>query len=314
MARNSGVRTQSAARRSQGLCVVDAHHHFWDLGANYYPWLMDAKPIPFRYGDYAALRRDYLPADYRSDWGAVTVAQSVHVEAEWDRSRPVEETQWLEGVAAREGLPSAIVAWARLDAPDAAATLAAQARSPLVRGVRYKPAAAASARDAVRGAPGSMDDPGFRDGYARLAAHGLSFDLQAPWWHLDAAAALAHDFPATTIILNHTGLPSDRSADGLAAWRTAMERLADAPNAAVKISGLGRPGLPWTLEANGPVIRDAIAIFGADRAMFASNYPVDRLAGDFATIWRGFADAVAVLSPHDQAALLRDNARRFYRI
>jgi predicted TIM-barrel fold metal-dependent hydrolase len=296
------------------LRVVDAHHHLWDLSANYYPWLMDAEPIPFRYGDYAAIRRDYLPANYRSDWGSVTVEQSVHVEAEWDRSRPVEETRWLEGVAASEGLPSAIVAWAMLDAPDAAATLADHARSPLVRGVRYKPTAAGAARDAARGAPGSMDDPAFREGYARLAAHGMSFDLQTPWWHLDAAAALARDFPSTTIILNHTGLPSDRSAEGLAAWRAAMERLAAAPNTAVKISGLGRPGMPWTLDANAPVISDAIAIFGADRAMFASNYPVDKLAGDFTTIWRGFADAIADLPTRDQAALLRDNARRIYRI
>ena len=67
-----------------------------------------------------------------------------------------------------------------------------------------------------------------------------------------------------------------------------MERLAAEPNTAVKISGLGLPGRPWTVEANGPVIRDAIAIFGPDRAMFASNYPVDSLVGGFATIWHGF--------------------------
>ena len=77
-------------------------------------------------------------------------------------------------------------------------------------GIRYKPAAAARAQEAIRGAAGSMDDPAFRAGYARLAAHGLSFDLQTPWWHLDAAAELARDFPDTTIILNHTGLPADR--------------------------------------------------------------------------------------------------------
>lgn len=297
-----------------GLRVVDAHQHFWDLSANYYPWLMDDEPIPFRYGDYSAIRRTYLPADYRNDWGPVTVEKSVHVEAEWDRASPVEETRWLERLAAREGLPSAVVAWARLDAPDAADVLAAHARSPLVRGIRYKPAAAASPAEASRGARASMDDPAFRDGYARLAAHGLSFDLQTPWWHLDAAADLARDFPGTTIILNHTGLPSDRSAEGLAAWRRAMERLAAEPNAAVKISGLGRPGLPWTLEANGPVIRDAVAIFGADRAMFASNYPVDKLAGAFAVIWQGFAAAVADRPEPEQAALLRDNALRIYRI
>ena len=124
-----------------------------------------------------------------------------------------------------------------------------------------------------------MDDPKWRRGYALLEKHGFSFDLQTPWWHLDAAAELARDFPDTQIIIVHTGMPVDRSEEGLAAWRAALEVAAAQPNVAIKISGLGRPGLPWTLTANGPVIRDAINIFGPERAMFASNYPVDSLAG-----------------------------------
>lgn len=294
--------------------VVDAHQHFWDLSANYYPWLCDREPIPFRYGDYAALRTSYLPADYRADWGDVTVERSVHVEAEWDRRRPVAETDWLEQLAGETGLPSVLVGWAELDAPDAAQVVAAQAVRSMVRGIRYKPAAAGAPGEARRGARGSMDDPVFRRGFEALAAHGLSYDLQTPWWHLDAAAELARDFPSTTIVLNHTGLPSDRTAGGLAAWRRAMELFAAEPNAAVKISGLGRRGLPWTLEANGPVIRDAIGIFGSDRAMFASNYPVDKLAGEFAVIWHGFAAAVKDCPENEQAALMRENALRIYRI
>ena len=72
-----------------------------------------------------------------------------------------------------------------------------------------------------------------------------------------------------------------------------MEIAAGQPNVALKISGLGRRGLPLTVEANAPVIRDAIAIFGVERCMFASNYPVDKLAGAFTTIFDGFRAAVA---------------------
>jgi len=183
-----------------------------------------------------------------------------------------------------------------------------------VRGIRQKPVAAASPADARRGAPGSMDDPRWRRGYALLERHGFSYDLQTPWWHLDAAAALAADFPRTTIIINHTGLPADRSAEGLAAWRAALERVAAHGNVTIKISGLGQRGLPWTVEANAPIIRDTIAIFGAERCMFASNYPVDSLCAPFDTIYRTFADAVVALSEHDQRAVLADNARRVYRI
>jgi predicted TIM-barrel fold metal-dependent hydrolase len=296
------------------LAIVDAHQHFWDLERNYHPWLCDPEPIPFRYGDYASLRRSYLPPDYRRDTADHNVVKTVHVEAEWDPADPVGETRWLEGVAATYGLPSACVAQAQLDRDDVEAVLAAQARSRLVRGIRHKPHAAGSPGEARRGAPGSMDDPAWRRGYALLEAHGLSFDLQTPWWHADAAADLARDFPRTRIIVNHTFLPADRSPEGLAGWRRALETVAVCPNVALKISGLGRPGLPWALEANGPLIRDAVSIMGVDRCLFASNYPVDRLAGSFDDIFAGFRAAVAERPLEEQRKLFHDNAVRIYRL
>lgn len=292
--------------------VIDAHHHIWDL-ANDLPWLKHER-VPFRYGDYSAICRNYLPADYRADTAGWPVTGSVYVEAEWNRALAAEESRWVAQMASETGVPSAVVAWCDFAHPDAAALLAAHAAVPIVRGVRHKPAAAASPQDARRGAPGSMDDPAWRAGYARLADHGLSYDLQTPWWHLDAAAALARDVPGTQIIVNHTGLPADRSPEALAAWRQALEAAAAEPNIALKISGIGRPSLPWTVEANAPVIRDAIAIFGIDRAMFASNFPVDGLVGDFDTIFSGFLAATADRSETERDWLFHDNAVRFYRL
>ncbi len=294
--------------------VVDAHFHLWDLGLGVHPWLRDEPMIPFRYGDYSALRRDYLPADYRRDTRGFTLAASVYVETEWDPRFPLDETRWVHEIAARHGLPGAMVAQAWLDREDVAEVLAGQAAFPLVRSVRHKPRAAASRDEATRGAPGSMDCPRWRDGYALLGRHGLHFDLQTPWWHFDAAAELARDFPGTTIIVNHTGLPADRSSEGLAGWRAAMALLARQPNVRLKISGLGVRGSPWTVEANGPVVRDAIAIFGAQRAMFASNFPVDSLVASFERIYSGFAQITAGLDEPSRRALFRDNAAQTYRI
>jgi predicted TIM-barrel fold metal-dependent hydrolase len=294
--------------------IVDAHQHFWDLDRNYYPWLCDPDLIPFRYGDYSRLKRNYLPPDYRADVGRHRVIKTVHIEAEWDRTSSAAETRWLEGIHAAYGFPTAIVGHAALDQPGVAEILAAQAQSPLIRGIRHKPQAAPSPAEAKRGARGSMDHPRWRDGYALLGRHGLSFDLQTPWWHLDAAAELARDFPATQIVINHTGLPTDRSPDGLALWRRAMAVAANQPNVAVKISGLGSPGLPWTVEANGPIIRDTIAIFGADRCLFGSNFPVDSLVATFDAIVSGVKAAVADRSPEDRQRLFCGNAVRIYRL
>ena len=296
------------------LPIVDAHQHFWDLGRNYLPWLCDQPPIAFRYGDYRALRRNYLPADYFRDAAGHDVVKTVYVETEWDPRDPVGESRWVQEIVENSGFPHGIVAGARLDDPAVETVLAGHAEFPRVRGIRHKPRAAWSPDRVEKNAPGSMGDPAWRRGFALLERYGLSFDLQTPWWHLDEAAALARDFPKTRIILNHTGLPADRSAEALAGWRRALATLAACVNAAVKISGLGQPGRPWTVEANGAIVRDTIRIFGVERCMFASNFPVDGLCASFDTVYSGFRTIVRDLPEADQRRLFHDNAVRIYRL
>lgn len=294
--------------------IVDAHQHFWDVQNGRYPWLQGEPPSGFRYGDQRPLRRNYLPEQYAADTRGWRLAATVHVEAEWDSGDPVAETRWLAALRQRTGLPTVAVAHAILDRADAAGVLQAHAGFDFVRGIRHKPAAAPSPRDIVRGAPGSMDDPKWRAGYALLSRYRFSFDLQTPYWHLPEAADLARAFPWIQIVINHTGLPVDRTAEGLRAWRAALELAAAEPNIALKISGLGVKGQPWSLAANAPVIRDAVRIFGADRCCFASNYPVDGLVASFDTIFAGFKTAVADLPLEDQRKLFHDTAIRLYRM
>ena len=102
-----------------GLRIVDAHHHLWDLeGSIRYPWLTE--PHPSRHGDYSAFCRTYLPDEYRRDTALHDVIATVHVEAECARDQQVDETRWLTELNARYGMPNVIVAHAWLDTPDAA--------------------------------------------------------------------------------------------------------------------------------------------------------------------------------------------------
>lgn len=303
------VPTRAASGLDAGLSIVDAHQHFWSPQLHYYPWLCDEPPIGFRYGDYRALRRSYLPPDYRADAAPFQVEKSVYVEAEWDPADPVGEMHYIDSLRREYGLPTVAVAQAWLDADDAAAVLEQQAAFAFVRSVRHKPRANRSPADA---APGGMSDARWRSGYAQLARHGLRFDLQTPWWHLAEAARLAADFPATPIILNHTGLPADRSAEGLAGWAKAMRAIAACPNVAVKISGLGQAGQAWTVAANGDIVRRVIELFGPERCMFASNFPVDSLCASFGTIFAGWQAIVRDCSAAEQRGLFRDNAIRIY--
>jgi predicted TIM-barrel fold metal-dependent hydrolase len=294
--------------------IVDAHQHFWDLEHHYYPWLCDEPPIPFRYGDYSAIRKTYMPHDYFRDIAGHHVVKTVHVEAEWNPADPVGETRWLQQIFSRYGLPSAVVAAARLDQQNIEQLLAAHAAFTIVRGIRHKPRAAAHPDMIEAGAPGSLSDPNWRAGFALLKRHGFSFDLQIPYWHLYEVAELASEFPDTQIILNHTGLPSDRSRKGLAAWHDAMKAVAKQPNIAVKISGLGYLGQPWSIAENGRIVLETIEIFGVDRCMFASNFPVDKIVADFDTIFTTFKIVMDDFPATDREYLFHNNAVRIYRL
>lgn len=283
-----------------GFPIADAHQHFWNPRANYLPWLCDPEPIAFRYGDYSALKRPYLPEDYFADARGFEVVKTVYVEAEWDPRDPLGETAWVERLRRETGFPTVMVAQAWLDRDDVAAVLERQAAHAFVRGIRHKPR------------PGQMRDARWRAGYARLAPLGLRYDLQTAWAGLGDAAALCREFPETRLVLNHTGLPADRSREGLVGWKRALAGLAACPNAAIKISGIGVPGARWTPEANREVVLTALEAFGVERAMFASNFPVDSLCASFGEIYGGFRDIVKDLSPLEQRSLFHDNAVRIY--
>lgn len=269
--------------------------HVWDPRTHYYPWLCDPQPIAFRYGDYRALRRPYLPADYRADMAGWPVKRTVCVEAEWDPRDPRGEMDFIAGIRREAGLPAVAIAQAWLDAADCACVLEAHAACAFVRGVRHKPK------------PGQMDDPRWRAGFARLAPLRLHFELQAPWRQLGEAARLAADFPETTIVLNHAGLPL---ADQMAGWRGAMRGLAGFLNVMVKVSGLGNLNKPDRQAA----VLAVIDLFGPRRAMFASNYPVDSLRMSFDAIFREFDETTRGFSQAQRRDLFHDNAIRIYRM
>ncbi|NNF79419.1 MAG: thioesterase, partial [Rhizobiales bacterium] len=148
------------------LPIIDAHHHFWDLGLNKHPWLCGREQIAFRYGDYSAICKDFLVEEYRRVSAAHNVVKTVHMEAEWSPDDPVGETVWLHELHDKTGYPHAVIGQAWFSREDIAGVLAGHASYPLVRSVRQKPKVASSPETFVAGAPGSMADPAFREGYA----------------------------------------------------------------------------------------------------------------------------------------------------
>lgn len=296
--------------------IVDAHHHLWDLRANYYPWLTD-RIGPRMYGDYRAIRRDYLQQDFRADIGELPVRKSIHVQAEIDARDPVRETRWLQAVAESPdggGYPHAIVAYADLSAaaPDVDAMLAAHCASPNVRGIRQM------VHQVLVPAMGHttdyLADPRWRANLAPLGRYGLSFDLQILPAQAAAAVELVAQHSSLQFVLVHAGQPRDQSAAGLLAWEHCLRQLCALPNVAIKLSGFGMFDSHWTVESLRPLVLTAIDCFGAQRAMFGSNFPVDGMMCGYAALWAAYDQITADLGESEREALFHGTAERVYRI
>ncbi len=298
----------------QPIPFVDAHQHFQDIGQNHYPWLSDPNTSEKLEGDLAPIRRNYLTDDYRNDTSTVALLKSVHVQNGWDPSDPVGETQWLEALADRDGLPTAIVAYADLAAPDVETVLRAHAACPRVRGIRQILNWHPDPKFSVAARPDLLSDADWRRGFALLRKYHLSFDLQIYWPQMSEAYRLAVDYPDTLILLNHFGMPIDRSKAGIADWAAAIKTLAQAPNVLVKLSGLGLGHPSWTLADTAPLLLRTIETFGVERTMFGTNLPVDNLFAPASRILATFVDVTAQCSEHERNCLFRTNAERAYRI
>jgi predicted TIM-barrel fold metal-dependent hydrolase len=294
--------------------VVDPHIHLWDLKTHHYPWL--ANPQTSFVGDARKLKHDFLIGDLLAEAGDVEILKLVHVDANHDPADPVEETRWLQHIADGEGrgMPDGIVAGADLSADNAAEVLEAHAAFANTRGIRQILNVHADPFYDYVGRH-YMQESGWRKNFALLRRYSMSFDLQLYPSQMSDAAALAREHADTQFIVNHAGMFVDRSSvEGYRAWREGMRALAGCENVAVKISGLAMFDHAWTVESLRPYVLETIDTFGTGRAMFASNFPVDRLFSSYTTLWNAYASIVADASDSEKDALFRRNAERIYRI
>ncbi len=291
-------------RNDQDLPMADTHHHLWDLGRFRYDWLSgDGDPAVTAFlGPYDDIRRDYLVDQLRRDYSIAGIVKSVHVQADVSVDDPIEETVWLQSIADEHGFPQGIVAFSDLRRPDVRAELERHCEAPNMRGIRMPDEA------------GLLGSPAFRAGASVLHELGLSFQVDPiPERHSDLAA-LADAIPDLQIFVGHTGVPEDRNPDYFERWRASLGDLAKRPNVVVKISGLGMGDHRWTVESIRPWVLSAIEIFGVDRCVFGTNWPVDRLYSSIEALAAAYRAIVGDLDPGEQRALLLGNAERLYRI
>ncbi|KQU78073.1 MULTISPECIES: amidohydrolase [unclassified Rhizobacter] len=272
---------------------IDAHQHFWSLARGDYGWLTP---------DLAPLYRDFAPADLQPLLAAHEVRGTVLVQA----APTLAETQWLLRLAAQHDLVRGVVGWVDLAHGDAVPALDALAADPLLKGVRPMlqdlpdPAWIATAPiDAAVGA---------------LVRHDLRFDALVKPAHLPHLLAFAQRHPALPIVIDHAAKP-DIARGAFSAWRRGLQALAQLPSLHCKLSGLAtEAGTGWRAATLRPYAETVLELFGPQRVIWGSDWPVLTLAGGYAEWVAATDELLAPLDDADRHAVWAGNAERFYRL
>jgi predicted TIM-barrel fold metal-dependent hydrolase len=291
--------------------IIDAHHHIWrrrDL-----PWL-DGPMQPRIFGPYEPIRRDYPIGEFLSDMAGCGVTQSVYVQANWAKERFEDEVAYVQQAADETGFPQAIVGYADFLVDDVRPQLDRLTKYRGMRGLRMQLQWHENPQYQFAAEPELARKPTLKRNVARLADYGWSFDLQVFAGQMEGAAELAASATKVTFILQHAGMLEDLSADGWARWREGMYRLAACSNVVTKLSALGT-----FLHRNdaghiAAVVRETIAIFGAKRCLFGSNFPVEKLWTRYAELIAAYQAALEPLGEAVSRAALHDTAARVYRL
>ncbi len=276
--------------------TIDAHQHFWQLGLPFnYAWLNAPALAP--------IKRDYLPEHLEPLLRAAGVQRSIFVQTQHN----LEETRWVLGLAERYSFLAGVVGWVDLASPDCERQLLDLKRHPKFVGVRHV----------------TQDEPDddfiVRDdvlrGLAVLEKHGVPFDLLFYVKHLRHAATLARRLPALPLVIDHLAKPNikdQRTTD----WLPHLQAAAAFPNVYCKLSGLVTEAdwRHWTVADLKPYVQSALELFGPERCMFGSDWPVCELAATYQQVHHALVETLGPLSDGERDAIFGGTAARFYRL
>jgi predicted TIM-barrel fold metal-dependent hydrolase len=289
--------------------IVDSHHHVWRMRDM--PWL-SGPMVPRIFGPYEPIKRDYLIDEYIADARSGGITQSVYVQANWPLDQVVAEARWLNELNQETGWPTAVVGSVDLFSPDAVDVMKEQAALPVVRGTRLQLHWHEREEFRFASAPDRMKDPVLRRNIASLEELGWVFELQVFPGQMADAADLVATIPDVTFVLVHAGMLTDLADATVREWRDGMARLAQYPNVVVKLTGQGTFTRSLDRDFIAFVASETVGWFGADRAMFGTNFPVEKLWTSMPALVLAWRDALAHLPAADQAAIFAGTARRIY--
>lgn len=290
--------------------IIDSHFHIWRRQDQ--PWLVGPM-VPRIFGPYEAIRRDYPIEEFLADQNGSGVERGVYVQTNWAKEDFEKEVAFVSETARRTGWPHAIVGYADMTVDDVRPQLDRLTKYPLLCGVRMQ--LHWHETPAFRFAPAAdqVIDPKVRANVRRLKDYGLSFDLQLFPSQMEDGLQLVGENPDTNFILTHCGMLTAGDPSTIDAWKSGLRTLARAPNVYAKLSGLGTFVHRNDRALIALVYNAASEIFGSERLMFGSNFPIEKLWTSHAELVAAHRAAVADRQPSEQANIFWNTAERVYR-
>ncbi|HZE73196.1 MAG TPA: amidohydrolase family protein [Pyrinomonadaceae bacterium] len=274
--------------------IVDGHQHFWQVGRFDYPWLTS---------DLGVLYRDYLPRTLAPILKQNQVTSTVLVQA----SNSLAESRWLLSLAGRYPFIAGVVGWVDLMSSEVEQQLTEFAADPKFKGVRHLVESEANDDWLVQTA--------VLEGLKTLAAHRMSYDLLVHTRHLPYARTVAETCPELFLVVDHMSKPPIATG-AISQWASELRQLAALPRVYCKLSGLVTEAnhLCWKIDDLRPFVECALELFGPDRLVFGSDYPVCLLAASYDRVLDSFQELLKDLDDEKRARVFGGNAREFYRL
>ena len=275
---------------------IDSHQHFWTPARGDYGWMPPDDPV---------LSRNYLPRDLTPDLAQAGISATVLVQA----APSIAESEYMLGLADASDFVAGVVGWVDFEQPADLAQMQRLAKHPKFKGLRPMiqdiPDDLWMARDDVQWAFRAMSDLGLR------------FDALGFPRHLDPFLALFKRYPDVAVVVDH-GMKPQIATDSPASfdqWAQGMARIAGETGAFCKFSALITEANPdWSVNALRPYVDHILQVFGPERIMWGSDWPVCRLRADYDGWLNAAQSLTAHLPPDAQAHIYGLTAAQFYRL
>ena len=291
--------------------MIDSHHHIWrqqDL-----PWLTGPEQ-PRIFGEYGAIRRDYLIDEYLKDIADTGIRKSVYVQANWGVDCALDEAAWVQSVAEESGWPHAIVAYADFTVEDVEPQLQRLSQYKQIRGIRQQLHWHQNPQYCFAKKTDIASNTSYQRNIAKLTAYDWCFDLQVFPGQVESAIALARACPDVQFILQHAGMLEDTSAQGWEQWCDALQLYAECENIHVKLSGLGTFVHRLDISLIEKIVAETVRTFGPQRCLYGSNFPIEKLWTSYDELFTALKTVVSGIGEQHVQAIFNDNAERLYRL